>query len=104
MPKYKRWHEVDVQSALISIEDGEPICKSARIHGVPESTLRYRIYHKTEKNQKLHLSIDDESQIAKYAGFMSSIGHPCSVIWLRQLAARIANKRYVYIRLLLLLL
>ena len=95
MAKRKRWSEDDIQSALNTVEEGVSVYESSQIHGVPESTLRWRVKHGPEliRGKKSHLSKDDENQIEKYAEFMSNIGHPCSVLWLRQLAGRLAQKR-----------
>ena len=73
-----------------------PLINQQKIHGVPEPTLRWRMKHDLKQPPTFNHSSDDENQIAKYAEFMNSIGHPCSVIWLRQLAGRLASKRFVY--------
>ena len=95
MAKRKLWNEEDIKSALDSVEDGVSVYESSRIHGVPESTLRWRVKHGPEiiRGKKSHLTKDDENQIEKYAEFMSNIGQPCTVLWLRQLAGRLAQKR-----------
>ena len=45
MPGYKRWREDDIQSAFHSIENGVSVSKSAKIHDIPEPTLRWRTKH-----------------------------------------------------------
>ena len=92
----KRWTNEDIQSAIYSIEDGDSVNKAAKIHGIPESTLRWRLQNTLKSSRKPHLSVEDENYIAKYAEYMSNIGHPCTVDWLRQLASRIAQKRFVF--------
>ena len=95
MSKRKRWDEDDIKSAMRAVEDGISVNEASRIHGIPEATLRWRFKYGSENKQgrKSHLGKEDENQIVKYAELMNNVGHPCSVLWLRQLAGRLADKR-----------
>ena len=56
MQGYNRWREDDIQSAFHSIENGVSVNKSAKIHGVPEPTLRWRTKHDLKKPPTFNLS------------------------------------------------
>ena len=53
MQGYNRWREDDIHSAFHSIENGVSVNKSAKIHGIPEPTLRWRTKHDLKKKPNL---------------------------------------------------
>ena len=98
MPKYKRWTDDEMENALDFISSGGSIHKASRDFGIPRGTLQCRLKNGNLKQQGKQplLTKYEESQIVKYAKFMSRTGHPVTPSWIRDTAARIMSCRYVY--------
>ena len=92
--KYKSYKPEDMEKAIEMVRSG---CrKKTAASNVPKSTLKRRLKRDAKKQEwPPTLSRYDETQLAKYAQFMSNCGHPVTPEWLCETAGRLASQRLI---------
>ena len=73
-----QWSTQAMLDAMKAVQDGSPITTTAKVHGVPKTSLHNRIkgrvVHGVKPGPKPYLSMEEETELAEFAIEAASVG------------------------------